>query len=90
MAVTVPQALVARFPVGANVAFFVVFGAFIVAFAVLSVITVTWALRRDRAGRAEWLRRQGERRTAPGRGSPPPKTNGWRPPAEGGGRGPTP
>ncbi|MHB8219395.1 MAG: hypothetical protein ACYDHU_03615 [Acidimicrobiales bacterium] len=40
-----------------TVAFDVVFGLFVVAFVVLAVITVTWAVRRDRAGRAEWSRR---------------------------------
>jgi len=40
-----------------DVAFGVVFGLFIVAFAVLSFITVRWAVRRDRAGRVAWQRR---------------------------------
>jgi hypothetical protein len=44
--------------VGAGVAFYAVFGVFVVAFAFLSFVSVRWALRRDRAGRAEWLRRQ--------------------------------
>ncbi|HLN17870.1 MAG TPA: hypothetical protein VK277_14100 [Acidimicrobiales bacterium] len=65
---------------GGNVAFGVVFGAFIIAFVVLSFITVRWAIRRDRAGRKEWLRRVTQtgdgvgprangRRAAPGRES---------------------
>jgi hypothetical protein len=41
-----------------DTAFFVLFGIFVVAFAVLAVITVTWAIRRDRAGRADWARRR--------------------------------
>ena len=41
--------------VGADVAFFTVFGLFVVAFVVLSVITVRWAIRRDRSGHDEWL-----------------------------------
>lgn len=62
----------------ANVAFDAVFGVFVVALVVLSVITLRWAVRRDRAGRAEWLRRQ-----APARdvrtGAPPPLMNGHPP-----------
>lgn len=47
---------------GASVAFYVVFSAFVVAFVVLTVITLTWAVRRDRAGRRAWAeRRQRER-----------------------------
>jgi len=42
----------------ANAAFFVVFGAFVVAFAVLAVITLRWAIRRDRQGREDWLQRR--------------------------------
>lgn len=62
--------------VGAEVAFYVVFGAFVVAFVVLSVITVTWALRRDRAGRDQWVRRQQQREAEAGADVPPPVTNG--------------
>ena len=32
---------------------FVLFGVFLVAFAILAVVTIAWAIRRDRAGRAE-------------------------------------
>ena len=60
---------------GADVAFFVVFGAFAAAVVVLSVITMRWAVRRDRAGRAEWLARRG--RT--GAGDAPPSANGHGP-----------
>ena len=42
-----------------NTAFFVIFGVFVVALLALIVIVMTWAIRRDRAGRAAWmLRRQ--------------------------------
>jgi hypothetical protein len=61
----------------ANVGFAVVFGIFVVAVVVLAVITITWALRRDRAGRAAWRRRP-QARTLPG---PDPATNGHRPTA---------
>jgi hypothetical protein len=56
-------------PAADVVAFGVVFGAFVVAFVVLVVITLRWAIRRDRAGRAEWLRRRQAGRDAgrPGR-----------------------
>lgn len=53
-----------RLPVpmaGADVAFFVLFGVFVVAFVVLSVITMRWAVRQDRVGRAQWIRRRSER-----------------------------
>jgi hypothetical protein len=44
-----------------NVGFVAFFGLFVVAFVVLSFITVRWAIRHDRAGRAAWLeRRRGE------------------------------
>jgi hypothetical protein len=42
-------------------AFTVVFTIFLVAFAILCVVIVTWALRRDRAGWRAWRERQ-ERR----------------------------
>jgi len=56
--------------VGAEAAFYVVFGIFVVAFAVLVVITMRWAVRRDRSGRAEWLRRRQEDETSNGHRSP--------------------
>ncbi len=37
---------------GAPVAFYAVFGVFVAAFGVLAAVTVRWAVRRDRAGRA--------------------------------------
>ena len=39
-------------------AFAVVFSVFVVAFAVLCVVIVTWAVRRDRAGWREWRDRR--------------------------------
>ena len=51
-------------PVGAlpllasDTAFFVTFGIFVVALVALIVIVLTWAIRRDRAGRAAWLLRR--------------------------------
>ncbi len=41
-----------------DVAFLVGFGIFLVALAVLAVITLTWAVRRDRRGRAAWRARR--------------------------------
>jgi uncharacterized membrane protein len=54
-----------------NVAFAVIFGIFVVALVVLIVITLTWAIRRDRVGRAAWRQRQAERYAA-GEGDVPP------------------
>ncbi len=45
---------------GSDPAFYAVFGVFVAAFVVLAVVTVRWAVRRDRAGRATWLRRRQE------------------------------
>ena len=76
----------AAFP-AADAAFYVVFGVFVVAFVVLSVITVGWALRQDRTGRQRWLQRQqpGAEAVDPDGGASggtvPPATNGHRPPA---------
>lgn len=52
---------VVHLPVAADAAFYSVFGVFVAAFLVLFVVTMRWAMRRDRAGRAEWVRRQQER-----------------------------
>lgn len=41
-------------------AFYAVFGVFVAAFVVLAVVTIRWAIRRDRVGRAEWVRRRQE------------------------------
>ena len=43
---------------------FVLFGVFVVAFVVLAVITLRWAVRRDRAGRAQWVQRRAEEEQA--------------------------
>jgi uncharacterized membrane protein len=44
-----------------NLAFTIVFSLFIAAFLGLSVITLLWAIRRDRRGRAAWQERQVQR-----------------------------
>jgi membrane protein implicated in regulation of membrane protease activity len=62
--------------VSADAAFYAVFGVFVGAFVVLVVVTMRWAVRRDRTGRAEWLRRQeGAQRSGPDAGTPR-QTNG--------------
>ncbi|HVT41567.1 MAG TPA: hypothetical protein VHD39_01185 [Acidimicrobiales bacterium] len=43
---------------GGNVAFFVIFGLFVVAMVVLVVIVILWAVRHDIAGRRAWRQRQ--------------------------------
>jgi len=43
---------------GTPAAFYAVFGVFVAAFVVLAVVTMRWAVRRDRVGRAEWVRRR--------------------------------
>lgn len=63
---------------GTDVAFYVGFCLFLVAFGVLAVVTVRWAVRRDRAGRAEWARRR-QAREATERAVPPSATNGHGP-----------
>jgi hypothetical protein len=55
-----------------NVAFILLFGAFVAAFLVLSVIVVRWAFRRDSAGRAAWRGRQMDRHQASDESEPPP------------------
>jgi hypothetical protein len=47
-----------------EVAFAVVFGIFIVALLVLTVIVLTWAFRRDKQGRVAWRQRQQDRISA--------------------------
>lgn len=81
-AVSMASALVAQPVVGADASFDVVFGLFVVAVVVLSAITLRWALRRDRAGRAQWLRRRSEELRGGARGSAP-DTNGRKPPGAG-------
>jgi hypothetical protein len=52
-----------------NAGFVVLFAIFVVALLVLIVVTLTWAIRRDRAGRAAWRQRQLDRTVD---GEPPP------------------
>jgi hypothetical protein len=59
------EALLRTFPATA-VAFGVVFGIFVAALVVLAVITLRWAVRRDRAGRREWAARHGAAGAEPG------------------------
>jgi hypothetical protein len=54
-----------------NVPFAIIFGIFVVALVTLIVITLMWAIRRDRAGRVAWRQRQQER-AAGGEGDLPP------------------
>lgn len=51
---------------GVDAAFVAVFAVFVVAFVVLAVVTIRWAVKRDRAGRAEWLARQASADAAAG------------------------
>jgi hypothetical protein len=55
-----------------NAAFVVLFGIFVVALLVLIVVVLTWAVRRDRTGRAAWKQRQLDRTIDDGE-SPPPE-----------------
>jgi len=55
-----------------DVAFGVLFGIFILALLVLIVIVLTWAIRRDKQGRAAWRQRQQDRNSAAGGDVPPP------------------
>lgn len=50
-----------------GIAFGAVFGLFVVAFAVLVVVTIRWAVRRDRQGRAQWLARRRDAEGGPDR-----------------------
>lgn len=50
------------FPSASDVAFGVVFGLFAAAIVVLAVVTITWAVRKDRPGREAWRQRMIERR----------------------------
>jgi len=54
-----------------DVAFGVLFGIFIAALLVMIVITLTWAVRRDKQGRAAWRQRQQDR-TSAAEGDVPP------------------
>jgi hypothetical protein len=44
--------------VATNVAFYITFGVFVVAWLVLAFFTIRWAIRHDRAGFSAWRRRQ--------------------------------
>lgn len=61
---------------GADAAFYAVFGVFVAAFVVLVVVTLRWAVRRDRVGRAEWVRRQQDAGRAGTADGSPPSSNG--------------
>jgi hypothetical protein len=54
-----------------DVAFAVLFSIFIAALLVMIVITLTWAVRRDKQGRAAWRQRQQDR-TSAAEGDVPP------------------
>jgi hypothetical protein len=58
-----------------DTAFGIVFGLFIAAFVVLAVVTITWAVRRDRPRREAWRRRMVEGDRSGGG----PRGNGRRP-----------
>jgi hypothetical protein len=60
--------------VGADAAFYAVFGVFVVAFVVLVVITLRWAIRRDRVGRVQWTARREAQPGSTGEGDPPAST----------------
>ena len=60
---------------GADAAFYVVFGLFIAALAALAVVTVVWAVRHDRPGLQAWRQRMLER----GRTGGAERSNGRRP-----------
>ena len=55
-----------------NIAFFVIFGIFVVAMLALAVIVILWAVRHDMAGRKEWRAQQEARQEAYGRLPPDP------------------
>jgi hypothetical protein len=61
------------FPMASNVAFGVVFGVFVAALVVLAVVTMTWAVRKDRPGREAWRQRMLERHESPHDRSAPPR-----------------
>lgn len=56
---------------GSNVPFAILFGIFVVALVTLIVITLIWAIRRDRTGRVAWRQRQAERAAGGERDLPP-------------------
>ena len=54
-----------------DAAFFAIFGVFVAAMLVLVVVVLVWAIRRDKAGRAAWLQRQGGTASGPPNGKAP-------------------
>jgi hypothetical protein len=65
-----------------NTAFAVVFGVFVVAFVVLIVLTIRWAVRHDMAGWKIWRKEQEEAARAAGTlppDGPPARPRGGRP-----------
>ncbi len=65
-----------------NTAFYVVFGIFVVAFVVLVVLTIRWAVRHDMAGWKVWRKEQEEAARAAGTlppDGPPTRPRGGRP-----------
>jgi hypothetical protein len=58
-------------PAADDVAFGVVFGIFVVALLAMIVVVITWAVRRDRSGRAAW-RQQHQDGNARAEGDVPP------------------
>ena len=80
LAVTRPFAFSSPAPlVASDAAFGIVFGLFVVAFIALAVLTISWAVRRDRPRREAWRRRMADQYRA--RGGPP--TNGHHPGRDG-------
>ena len=68
-----------------SLSFRIVFGVFVVALVALVVITLRWAVRRDRQGRIEWERRHQTEDAGPG----PRRFGPRRPPTPSEGRGAT-
>jgi hypothetical protein len=70
-----PATVVSSLPfvASSSVAFGIIFGIFVAALLVLIVIVVLWAVRRDRAGRADWRQRQREGGAAGSNGAQPPR-----------------
>ena len=66
---------------GADAAFDAVFSVFVVACVVLIVVTMRWAVRRDRSSRAAWLARRSDGDVS--KPMAPPSVAGRRLPARG-------
>jgi hypothetical protein len=56
--VLLAPALALPMAAASNVAFFVIFGVFVVAMLVLVAIIIVWAVRHDIAGRRAWMERR--------------------------------